>query len=535
MGKETTETPGTTASSTGIKLKGTAAPVKDGVSPLAPSVDKKGKSASVPDKDGRTPASVGKETTGTPSASASTTGRKVKGENGVSVKGAVASAGEKNTTVRERGKAMPKTETAVADEFKADKKNRTPLKAEMRPMPEQKQMLEKKESPVVTAKKTPPGAEKQLREAAPSEKGGPGERVSLKDGPKEFTNESVKKRTPLSAKGAFAAQKTEVPINEASATRERTDIKADQARLSAGEEAKSGGAAEKTLSASTPVKEAAVKKSVSEKAGAKAASPQKTDVSGDEMTEKTTRLTPEKSGARPLNADEARMSASHRENARVTPSRVSESRPAQGAATAEKNADTPKNSSGENSGNAFKESSPSANTQRVEHTSPDENGKVDFTRHMREAVRDVHPASGGQRTQPPLKTQNLVDIIARHRNRVLGNQRMIVDGGALGDLDVRIEEQARGKALHIYVDNESARQEVQKMAPAILNGLQARDIPLTGVVVDYDKNRDGQKGPRQKPQEKNITINKKEEENEEHSSHIRSPRKYGYNTVEFVA
>ena len=410
-------------------------------------------------------------------------------------------------------------------------------------MPEQKKILNKQEPPAAAGRKATPAAEQQFREEAPAEKGGPGEKVALKDGPKEFPGESVKNRTPLSDKGALGARKTEVPVKEGSTrpetagtARERTDTRAEQVRLSTGEEVKNGGAAEKTSSAPTPVKEKAVKKIVSAKAGATvAASQQKTDVSGDELTEKNTKLTPDKNSARPLNPDEARISASHRENVRVAPSRTSESRQAQVTAAAEKNADAPKNGSGENSGNAFKESSPSANTQRVEHTSPDENGKVDFTRTMREAVRDVHPASGGQRMQPPLKTQNLVDIIARHRNRVLGNQRMIVDGGALGDLDVRIEEQARGKALHIYVDNESARQEVQKMAPAILNGLQARDIPLTGVVVDYDKNRDGQKSPRQKSQDKNITINKKEEENEEHSTHITSPRKYGYNTVEFVA
>ncbi len=173
---------------------------------------------------------------------------------------------------------------------------------------------------------------------------------------------------------------------------------------------------------------------------------------------------------------------------------------------------------------------------KISRTAPaDETGRADFTRQLFERGHEITDSHPVEKTKPAVKAQTLVDVIARHQSRISGNQRMKVDAGRLGELDVRIEEHTKGKTLHIYVENESARQEVQKMAPAILNGLQAREIPVANVLVDYERNRDGQKKPQHKNTEKNVTLNKKEEENDEHASHVKSPRKYGYNTVEFVA
>ncbi len=226
---------------------------------------------------------------------------------------------------------------------------------------------------------------------------------------------------------------------------------------------------------------------------------------------------------------------SPKENGDAMTARANESRSSERMASQEKPPGGAASSGRDNGGNPFAERNAPTAENLAKSTVTEEPGRVDFTRQLFEQSHEAADTRSAQRTKAPLKAQTLTDMIARHQNRLTGNQRMIVDGGRLGELDVRIEEQAKGKTLHIYVENESARQEVQKMAPAILNGLQARDIPVAGVLVDYDRNRDGQKRPQQKPSGKNITLNKKEEENEEHSPHIKSPRKYGYNTVEFVA
>ncbi len=226
---------------------------------------------------------------------------------------------------------------------------------------------------------------------------------------------------------------------------------------------------------------------------------------------------------------------SKKEGADLAAARSAELRSSEKQASREKPSGGSAFSGRENGSSPFTGKKASATENISKATVTEEAARTDFSRQLFEQSRDIPETPSTTRTRPLIKAQTLADIIVRHQNRVMGNQRMIVDGGRLGELEVRIDEQSKGKTLHIYVENESARQEVQKMAPAILNGLQARDIPVANVLVDYDRHRDGQKKSQQKATEKNITLNKKEEENEEHSTHIKPPRNYGYNTVEFVA
>ncbi len=226
---------------------------------------------------------------------------------------------------------------------------------------------------------------------------------------------------------------------------------------------------------------------------------------------------------------------SKKEGADLAAARSAELRSSEKQASREKPSGGSAFSGRENGSSPFTGKKASATENISKATVTEEAARTDFSRQLFEQSRDIPETPSTTRTRPLIKAQTLADIIVRHQNRVMGNQRMIVDGGRLGELEVRIDEQGKGKTLHIYVENESARQEVQKMAPAILNGLQARDIPVANVLVDYDRHRDGQKKSQQKATEKNITLNKKEEENEEHSTHIKPPRNYGYNTVEFVA
>ncbi len=226
---------------------------------------------------------------------------------------------------------------------------------------------------------------------------------------------------------------------------------------------------------------------------------------------------------------------SKKEGADLAAARSAELRSSEKQASREKPSGGSAFSGRENGSSPFTGKKASATENISKATVTEEAARTDFSRQLFEQSRDIPETPSTTRTRPLIKAQTLADIIVRHQNRVMGNQRMIVDGGRLGELEVRIDEQSKGKTLHIYVENESARQEVQKMAPAILNGLQARDIPVANVLVDYDRHRDGQKKSQQKATEKNITLNKKEKENEEHSTHIKPPRNYGYNTVEFVA
>ena len=134
---------------------------------------------------------------------------------------------------------------------------------------------------------------------------------------------------------------------------------------------------------------------------------------------------------------------------------------------------------------------------------------------------------------------NLQNVIEQYLKLKPGKytvNRMRISSSALGELEVQFKDKGAARHMTIVVESDAAKAEVQKLLPAIQHGLMDKGFAFQQINVDL-----GQAGPRQfkkenerqKSTKHNTTITR--EENDDNSSTVIKQKKFGYNTVEYVA
>jgi len=113
--------------------------------------------------------------------------------------------------------------------------------------------------------------------------------------------------------------------------------------------------------------------------------------------------------------------------------------------------------------------------------------------------------------------------------------QVVVDGGEMGKLDIRLNKNATTQSILILVENDTIKTEMARILPHLAESLQSKGVQLNSVNIDvgqaWDKNNKRQNG-RNNPKTK---FTQAMEGTNDQDTTVNSKRYYGYNTMDIIA
>ncbi len=188
------------------------------------------------------------------------------------------------------------------------------------------------------------------------------------------------------------------------------------------------------------------------------------------------------------------------------------------------------------------------------HVSSDQSGTQNLHRTM--SMR-VNPLTGmvpdqansvaHSRTQAALYARNFASEMVDKIREVVSKQpigtnklnvKFVVDGGAMGQLDVEFHQEFSKDQISIFVDNEVAKNDLIRILPQIEDNLHQQGFMLSGVYVEVRDNQErsesaGQQNNKQTHTHEDISSSSDQGLSDE--TIITTNRNYGYNTMEVLA
>ncbi|MCB0281045.1 MAG: hypothetical protein KDF60_00565 [Calditrichaeota bacterium] len=139
-------------------------------------------------------------------------------------------------------------------------------------------------------------------------------------------------------------------------------------------------------------------------------------------------------------------------------------------------------------------------------------------------------------TKPVVPLKELPAVIQKfydNQNQTFTQSQVVVDGGEVGKLDIRMNESAKSRTIIILVENESAKAEMQRLAPMIAESLNSKGVPVQAVNIDIgnpntknEKRNNSKNNPHSRMAAENM------EGQHEQNTTVNTKRYYGYNSMD---
>ena len=131
---------------------------------------------------------------------------------------------------------------------------------------------------------------------------------------------------------------------------------------------------------------------------------------------------------------------------------------------------------------------------------------------------------------------NVIEQYLKLKPGKYNRNRMQIESGDLGKIDVHFKDDGSSKSMTIFVENEVAKTEIQKLLPAIQNGLVDKGFQFQQIQVDLGQTGTKQfkrESDKQKPTKRTAHITT--EDQDDNIPTMNKQKQFGYNTVEYVA
>lgn len=167
------------------------------------------------------------------------------------------------------------------------------------------------------------------------------------------------------------------------------------------------------------------------------------------------------------------------------------------------------------------------NTSEVHKTE-----RAESFNHLFETARMAQQAQA----KPVIPLKELPALIQKYydsQNQVFTQSQVVVDGGEIGKLEIRMNESAKNRTIVILVENESAKAEMQRLAPMIAESLNSKGVPVQAVNIDIgNPNSKNEKRNNSKNNPQSRLAAENMEGQHEQNTTVKQKRYYGYNSMD---
>ncbi len=120
-------------------------------------------------------------------------------------------------------------------------------------------------------------------------------------------------------------------------------------------------------------------------------------------------------------------------------------------------------------------------------------------------------------------------------NNTFTQSQVVVDGGEMGKLDIRLNKNSTTQSILILVENDTIKTEIARILPHLTENLQSKGLQVSAVNIDvgqsWNKNNKRQNGR----DNTKTNYSQTPEGTNDQDTTINSKRYYGYNTMDIIA